>query len=214
MKGLMRNNFYATAASARVFAVFLLLFGLFAAAVTSQQLQIIYVLTSTAGFSFNALAAARRDAGCKWGKYKLTLPVRRAEIVRSLFWNQLLWLAAGLLTAGAEAWLSWLLHGCLFDLPRDLLTTFALGTSTSLFLGAAFLPLFYLGGEERSEVSMTLSVLFAFALDFAIVSACNQLLEPGQSSALLGAAALTACGVLLFGLSYPLTAAIFRRKEY
>lgn len=214
MKGLLKNNLYATLSNAKVFSCFMLLFGLFAIALISQSLQIGYVMIGIIGFSVNAIAVAKNEFRSKWGKYKLTLPVKRAAIVKSLFFNQLIWLLAGTLFAGIEMGLSCLFHGCSFDQRMDILSLFALGISMSLFMSAIFFPLFYAGGEERSEVFLIISLLCAFAIDFAMISAINQLLEPGIASIIAGAAILLASSLLAFALSYPLAVCIFRRKEY
>ena len=58
----------------------------------------------------------------KWGKYKLTAPVKRADIVKSYFINQLIWLFVGMIFAGVGPGLSWLLYGCPFDQNIDALT--------------------------------------------------------------------------------------------
>lgn len=214
MKGLLKNNLYATCANAKVFALFLLLLGVFAAAVTSQSLQIGYVLTCLMGFSFNATAVMKNEAASKWGKYKLTLPVKRADIVKSLFLNLLFWLLAGALIAAAELGLTCLLHGCPFDQPVDILSMFALGISMSLFMAALFFPLFYLGGEEKYEVFLVISLLAAFVLDYTIISTVNHFLKPGIRNILLGEAALLGCSAAAFSLSCPLTVFLFKRKEY
>lgn len=214
MKGLLKNNMYATLSGARVFSGFMLLFGIFAAAVISQPMQIGYAMIGIVGFSVNAAAAVRNEFVSKWGKYKLILPVKRADIVKSIFQNQLFWLLIGALLAGAETGISCLLHGCSFDQPIDMLTMFALGISMSLFMDALFFPLFFLGGEERSEVFLVIALLCAFGIDLALISALNSLLKPGIFSILLCAAILLASSLLAFVLSYPLTVCIFRRKEY
>lgn len=214
MKGLLKNNLYATYSNAKVFALFLLALGIFAAAVISQSLQIGYVLTCLVGFCFNAAAVMKSEASSKWGKYKLTLPVKRADIVKSLFLNLLFWLLAGMLMAAAELGLSCLLHGCPFDQPVDILTMFALGISMSLFMAALFFPLFYAGGEERCEVFLILSMLAAFVLDYAIISIVNHFLEPGIPNIIRGAGILLGCSALSFALSCPLTVFLFKRKEY
>ena len=166
------------------------------------------------GFSVSAIAAAKNEYVSKWGKYKLTLPVKRTDIVKSLFLNQLIWLLTGAFWAGIEISLSWLFHGCPFDRAIDVLTMFALGISISLFLGAVFFPLFFVGGEEKSEVLLIISVLCASGVDFAIVSAVNNLLKPGIASIVCGALILIICALLAFALSYLLTAKIFKKKEY
>lgn len=214
MRGLLKNNLFAVYANARVFSVFLLLWGIFVIAVPSQSLQIGYGLTGIIGFSVNAIAVVKNEYASKWGKYKLTLPVKRRDIIKSLFLNQIIWLLVGVLFAGTGISLSWLLHGCVFDQPVDALTLTALGISISLFMGAVFFPLFYLGGEERGEVLLVISILCAFGVDLLLVNVFNELLEPGIAAVLIGAAALVACSVAAFEASYWVTVGIFKRKEY
>jgi len=214
MKGLLRNNLYATLSNAKAFSGFMILLGIFVVAVISQSLQIGYVMIGIIGFSVNAIAVAKNESTSKWGKYKLTLPVKRADIVKSLFLNQIIWLLVGTFFVGIEISLSWLFHGSPFDQAIDVLTMFALGSSMSLFMGAIFFPLCYVGGEEKSEVFLAISLLCAFGIDFAIVSVVNDLLEPGIASIVFGAVILILCSLLAFALSYPLTARIYKKKEY
>ena len=47
MKGLLKNNFFTVLANVKVFSVFMLILGLFVAAVRSQSFQIGYVLMLT-----------------------------------------------------------------------------------------------------------------------------------------------------------------------
>lgn len=214
MKGLLRNNLYGTLSSAKVFAGFMLLFGVFSVAVVSQSVQIGYVMIGIIGFSVSAIIVAKNEFTTKWGKYKLTLPVKRADIVRSQFVNQIIWLLVGIVFVGVELGLSWLLHGCPFDYDIDVLTMFALGISMSLFMGAIFFPLFYAGGEERGEMFWMIAILCAFGIDYTIATILNSLLEPGITTVVCGAVTLVGCSLAAFGLSYPLTVGIFRRKEY
>jgi len=214
MKGLLKNNFFAVYANAKVFSVFMLLSGILVVAVISQSLLIGYVVTGMVGFSVNAAAVAKNEFASKWGKYKLTLPVRRADIIKSLFANQVIWLVIGTFFAGVGTGLSWLLHGCPFDQSIDILTMFALGISMSLFMGAVYFPMFYLGGEERGEVFLVISLLIAFVIDFVIISIMNEVLEPGIACILLGGAVMVVCSLLVFILSCLATIVIFKRKEY
>ena len=91
---------------------------------------------------------------------------------------------------------------------------FVLGISISLFMGAIFFPLFYLGGAERNEVFLIISLLCAIGIDLVIVTVVNDLTEPGITSILTGLVVLSASSLLAFVLSYPLTLSIFKRKEY
>lgn len=214
MKGLLRNNFYTVCANAKIFSGFMLLLGVMVVAVNSQSLLIGYVMIGIVGFSVNAIAVAKNEFASKWGKYKLTLPVKRADIVKSYFVNQLVWLLIGTVFAGIGMGLSWLLHGCLFDYYIDMVTMFALGISISLFTGAVFFPLFFGGGEERSEVFLLVSLLCAAGADLVIVTVNNNLLEPGIVTILSGIAALLVCSAGAFILSFLVTVRIFKRKEY
>ena len=59
----------------------ILLLGAFVTVVVSQQLLLFYMLLGIIGFSINAIASMGKDYVSKWGKYKLTAPVKRADIV-------------------------------------------------------------------------------------------------------------------------------------
>lgn len=214
MKGLLRNNFFTVWANAKIFSIFMFILGIFVVAVRSQSFQIGYVLIGMVGFSVNAIVVVKNEFISKWGKYKLTLPVKRADIVKSYFINQIIWLLVGTFFSGIVMGLSWRLHGCPFDQSVDALTMVALGISISLFMGAIFFPLFYLGGAERSDVFLVITLLCAFGIDWMIVTVINELLEPGTTTILLGAAILLVCGMLAFSISYLITVSIFKRKEY
>ena len=161
MKGLLKNNFFAVYANVKVFSIFMFFLGVFVVAVISQPLLFGYALLGTVGFSANAITSIKKEYVSKWGKYKLTLPVKRADIIKSYFLSQLIWLLVGMLLGGISVSLSWLLHGCPFDNAIDAITLFAFGVSMNLFTGAFFFPLFYLGGEERSEAFLVISLLRA-----------------------------------------------------
>lgn len=214
MKGLLKNNFYATLSGAKILAIVMVLSGAFIVAVISQSLLIGYIVLGIISFSGIAISVVRDEFSSKWGKYKLTLPVKRAQIVKSQFLNQLFWMAVGILFAITVTALSWLLHGSPFDIPFDIVTTFALGISMSLFMGAVFFPLFYLNGEEKGNIFFALSLLCAFLADYAIISLINYFIESGVRNLLLGILALLGCSTMAFILSYPLTVSIFKHKEY
>lgn len=214
MKGLLINNLFAVRSNAKIFSAFMFVLGIFVVAVISQPLLIGYVLLAMVGFSVNAIASIKKEFASKWGKYKLTLPVKRAAIIKSYFVSQLIWLLVGTLFAGIGVSLSWLLHGCPFDSSIDSISVMALGISISLFTGAFFFPLFYLGGEERSEVFLVISLLCAVGSALSIISTLNFYLAPGLTTILLGAASLLVCSLLVFILSYPLTVSIYNKKEY
>ena len=118
--------------------------------------------------------------------------------------------------AGIGLGLSWLLHGCPFDRSIDALMVFFTGISISLFAGAIFFPLFYLGGEERNGAFLVISLLCAIGIVMGITTFINITFGPEMTivQILLGAMIMLVCSLTVFALSYPVTTAIFKRKEY
>ena len=152
MKGLLKNNFYATLSNIKVFSIIMFLFGVFVVVMDNRVplLIINYMLLGMVGFSFNSIASLRKESVTKWSKYKLTVPVKRSEIVQSYFLSLFLWLVVGMIFAGIGVAFSVMLHGFPFDRNTDIFMMFVVGMGISLFMGTIFFPLFYLGGEERN----------------------------------------------------------------
>ena len=170
MKALLKNNYLAVCSNVKTISVFKLMFGIFVIPVISPSLLIGYVLLNIVGFSVIAVTSIKKEFVSKWGKYILTLPIKRSNIVKSYFISQLIWLIVGLVFAGASISLSWLLHGCPFDNSIDTLSVFALGISVSFLTVAFFFPLFYLGGEEKGEVSLVISLFCGIGITLGIIS--------------------------------------------
>lgn len=168
MKGLFRNNFLSVWMNAKVFSVFIIVWGILVVAVPSQTLQMYFIMVGIVGFSINAVAGIGSESGSKWGKYKLTLPIKRADVVKSQFLSQIFWLMIGILLTGIATFSSCFLHGCPSDQLVGILCLFALGISISLFMGAMFTPLFYLGGEEKSIVFLVITLLCSNILNLCL----------------------------------------------
>lgn len=214
MKGLLKNIFFTVCSNVKSFSLLMLMLGIFVAVVISPALLIGYVLLGIVGFSVIAITSIKKEFVSKWGKFKLTLPIKRAAIIKSYFISQLIWLFVGIIFAGVVIGLSWMLHGCPFDKSIDTLSVFALGISVSLFAGAFFFPLFYLGGEEKGEVSLVISLLCGTGIILGMISTLNRYLAPGLTTVLLSNAVLVGCSLLVFSLSYPFTVRIYKKKEY
>lgn len=217
MKGLFINNVYATLSNAKVFSGIMLLVGMFVVIMDNKipSLIIGYMLLGMVGFSLTAIASLQKEGATKWSKYKLTAPVKRSDIVKSYFINLLLWLIVGTIFAGTAVILSIILHGFPFDRNTDIFMLFVVGIGVSLFMGAVFFPLFYLGGEERSEVFLGISLLCSIAMLMGLAAFINTLFPDMTTLQLiLSGMMILACAGSAFTLSYPLTVGIFKRKEY
>lgn len=218
MKGLLKNNLYATLPNAKAFSAIMLLLGVFVILMDNKipSLVIGYMLLGIIGFSLNSMASLRKEGTTKWSKYKLTTPVKRSGIVWSYYLSLLFWLALGTVLAGIGVWLSIILHGFPFDKNTDIFLVFVMGIGISLFMGAAFFPLFYLGGEERNEVVLIISLFGGIGLVMALITFVNTLF-PAPAAAVqivLGGGIILISALLTFAVSCPLTILICRKKEY
>ncbi|MDE5939892.1 MAG: ABC-2 transporter permease [Lachnospiraceae bacterium] len=218
MRGLFRNNFYATLLGAEAFTGIALLVGVFVVAMDNAipSLIIGYMLLVMIGFSLNSIASIRKESATKWGKYKLTVPVRKRDIVISFFASQLLWLAVGIVFAGVGIALSIALHGNPFDRNTDIFMLFVLGIGISLFMGAIFFPLYFLGGEERNEVILVVSLLGGIGVIMGLTTLIN-IMYPGNMTTwqtVMSGIFMMACGAASFTVSVPLSVGVFQRKEY
>lgn len=216
MKGLLKNNFYAALSNVKVFSGVMLLLGIFVAAKDKdiQSLMIGYMLLAMIGFPVNAIFGLQKETTTKWGKYKLTAPVSRADIVRSYFLSHVMWLSAGILFAGVVGGMSTFLHGFPLDKNTDVFMILVAGIGISLFMGAIFFPLFCWEGEEKGGAFLVVSLVCAIGVFMGLTSLVNMLFDPGTTAELiLAAGVVLAISFLTFGVSYPLTVSVFKRKE-
>lgn len=203
MKGLLKNNYLAVWSNAKIFCAFMFVMGIAVIVIPEQTPQMYFILIGIVGFSINAATAIGNEFSSKWGKYKITLPVKRTDIVKSMFLNQLLWIIIGVLFVGIGLSLSFMLHEFSFEQFRVLIGLFVLGISISLIMGALFIPLIYLAGEDKIIVFLIISLLCALGFSAMLFNI-----------PLFGQSILIFSSLLLFILSYPLTVYIFKRKEY
>ena len=203
MKGLFRNNFFAEWINAKVFLIFMLLFAIVVTIIPAQTLQMYFIMIGIVGFSVIAATAIGNEFSLKWGKYKLTLPVKRSDIVRSLFLNQIFWIIVGTLFTGIAVCLSYMIHGFSFDQFSGIFSLFILAVSISFFMGAIFIPMIYLTGEDKIVVFLIISLFCAVGIAAMLFNI-----------PLFGNVIIITCALMLFAVSYPLTISIFKRKEF
>ncbi|MGP1432072.1 MAG: ABC-2 transporter permease [Treponema sp.] len=216
MKGLLKNNYYAMLPNTKVLLIvvsFLLVLNI---GLKNQILMISYVLLCMLGFPLNSVTSLQKESVTKWNKYKLTMPVTRAAIVRSYYVSLLLCLSVGIVFAGVGIVPAIMLHGFPFDKNIDIFMLLVAGASSSLFMGAIFLPLFYSGGEERGEMFLVISVLCGIGIVIGIIVCINILVPPPVTTMqlILSGIGMLVSALIIFAVSYPLTVAVYHKKEY
>lgn len=203
MKGLFKSNFLAVWTNAKIFLLFMFAMGIAVIIIPDQTWQMYFIIIGIVGLAVNAATVIGNEFSSKWGKYKLTLPVKRIDIVKSLYINQLLWIMIGVLFVGIIIALSYLLHGITFEQFEGISGVLVVGISISLTMGAIFIPMVYLAGEDKTIVFLIISLICALGIATMLFNI-----------PLFGPFILIGCSILLFIVSFPLTVCIFKKKEY
>lgn len=203
MKGLFKNNFLAVWTNAKFFLIFMSAMGIVVTIIPNQTWQMYFIIIGIAGLAVNAATVIENEFSSKWRKYKLILPVKRIDIVKSLYINQLLWIMIGVCFVGIIIALSYLLHGVPFEQFEDISGVVVIGISISLTMGAIYIPMIYLAGEDKTIVFLVISLLCAVGIAAMLFNIPS-----------FGSFILIGCTILLFIVSFPLTVSIFKKKEY
>lgn len=85
MKGLFKSNFLAVWTNAKIFLLFMFAMGIAVIIIPDQTWQMYFIIIGIVGLAVNAATVIGNEFSSKWGKYKLTLPVKRIDIVKSLY---------------------------------------------------------------------------------------------------------------------------------
>ena len=215
MKGLLRNHYYKILSGLRILLIFILLAGalilLFGG---GEDLLTAFLCLSVIAFPFISSIAVRKSGGGKWDQYILSLPVRRYEIVKSVFITQLITILIGSAISMALFLTSFAIHGFMFYRYVDVLLLFSSAIGTSLIMDAIFLPISYLDSSDRIEAVSIISLIIAVAAMTALITVINIFLEKPSNIQL----AVFGVGILIlsyaaFVLSYFLTVGIYSKKD-
>ena len=94
-------------------------------------------------------------------------------------------------------------HGITFEQFEGISGVLVVGISISLSMGAIFIPMVYLAGEDKTIVFLIISLICALGIVTMLFNI-----------PLFGPFILIGCSILLFIVSFPLTVGIFKEKEY
>lgn len=219
MTGLLKNNFYSAIGSLKVFLgfVFIMAAGLF---ITGNPILLfgLYVITAP-GMAFLSVSGLRKEAASKWARYKLTFPVKRKEIIGSVYVSHAIWTLSGMVLTIMVFAFTILFHGNqYFDLGlRDAAVLVAATGVIALMIGTIFFPLFYILGAEKTEILIIISVIGAvgfFALMCWMINTINGSENISNFQLFINLVIVWITSISLFLLSAVLANAIFRKTEY
>lgn len=98
MKGLLKNNFMGVIENIKILFPIIFVLGIVVSATGSASLLGIFSLTLTPVLSILIVLCLRKESLSKWYKYKLSLPVKRNQIVKSYYISHLCWCIAGMVS--------------------------------------------------------------------------------------------------------------------
>ena len=216
MKGLLTNNYYATVANAKIFSIAMVLLCALAIVMKNLVFFIGFMVLCMIGFSLISIAGLRRDLGTKWNKYKLTVPVRRTDIIRSYYLSLILWLLLGMIIVGSGVACSIILRSFILDLYIDIYNMYVFSVGVSLFIGAVFFPLFFSrGGEDRNEALLAISILCGNGIVSGMIVLMNRLFsDMTDTEIIIAGMIILTIAMIAFVLSYILTIRIYRKRDY
>lgn len=219
MIGLLKERFYCTAESNKLYFVFLAVLAVIILLTGNSMLLYGYALFSLPGFAYISVAGLRKESASNWSKYKLTFPVRRRTIVDSFYISHTILIVLGMMFVTLIFALTVLIHGNhYFDLGlRDAATLLTFFGIIAFFIGATFCPLFYRCGTEKADVFIVISLIISVGFAVLIVWLLNYLNDFQQISnpqyyiylMLMWMTALIVFLVSRFGAHY-----IYQKVEY
>ncbi len=216
MKGLIRNHYYKIVSNLKILLVFIFIAGavvlIFGA--RNEMLLLAFLCLTVIAFPFISSTGLRKNNNGKWNQYILTLPVKKRDIVKSVFITQLMIIATGSLLAFGVFLISFSFHGFAFYRYVDVFLLFSTSIGTSLIMNAIFFPISYLDSSDRTEATSVISLLMAVLIMAGLITVTNIFLKKPSDLQLIifgaGSLILSASTYVLSGF---LTVIIYSRKD-
>lgn len=151
MKGLLKNNFMGVIENLKLLFPLTIIFGIIVSVTGNASLLSIYSLSIAPILSILVVLCMRKETLSKWYKYKLSLPVKRNDIVQSYYISHLCWCIGGMAIVTFFMLLTVIVHGNQYFYYgfRDAITLILGGGILAIFIGSFFYPLYYFFGVEK-----------------------------------------------------------------
>ena len=219
MNGLLKNCFYGLRGNFRIIGAAAVLLGGLCLIIGDPFAVSIFPFLPAPVLAAAAVACLRRESASRWSRYKITLPVRRRDIVKSQYLINGICALAGMLCAGIFLALVLIIHGNIYFYYgfRDVLTLVLGGGILAVFMGAIAYPLYYWWGEEKTEIIIALAVIGAVAAILALSMLNNFLTGEGgvtDTQYYISLGIILLISVAVYGGSCFLSALIYEKTEW
>lgn len=216
MKGLLKNHYYKLASNLRVLLIFIFLIGISILIFGGRnEIPLINFLCLTViGFPFISSIGLRKNNSGKWNQYMVSLPIRRCDIIKSVFVTQFITIVIGSLLSMGVFLTSFAFHGFAFYRYVDVLLLFSFFIGVIFIMNAIFLPISYLDFNDRTEAMSIISLLASVAIMVGSIAVINTLFEKPSDTQLItfGIGSLLLSSAT-FILSYFLTVRIYLKQD-
>lgn len=219
MTGLLKNDVFGVASNLKVYALMITVFGVGCMVSGSITVLKLFCILTPAVLSAISISSLRLESDSRWPKYKLTLPVRRRDIVKGHYLNHLLWSAVGMVIVSAIMAMTVLVHGNQFFYYgwRDAVSLVAIGFVLAVLIGALAYPMYYYFGAMHAELILLGSTLGSVAIVRGLSVLINLFLGEENISTVTyvnSFGSILVVAFAIYALSYFVTCRIFTRKEY
>ena len=207
MKGVLLKDLYIAKSNILVTIVSLIVlgFGLSFLLETSALLVLAPVVSTTAVF-----ISITSDAGSKWNKNVITMPISRNQIISEKFIFYILLAIVGLITALIPC-IVLMIAGTVITI-HSLCLYAAIGMSATLLAGGISLPCAYLFDPEKSQIVFMMSFLVSTGIIVGLVLFIN-LFIPVKNNILLAFNIVFIISVVWFFVSYRIAATAYRNRD-
>ena len=207
MKGALLKDLYIAKSNILVTIVSLIVlgFGLSFLLETSALLVLAPVVSTTAVF-----ISITSDAGSKWNKNVITMPISRNQIISEKFIFYILLAIVGLITALIPC-IVLMIAGTVITI-HSLCLYAAIGMSATLLAGGISLPCAYLFDPEKSQIVFMMSFMVSTGIIVGLVLFIN-LFIPVKNNILLAFNIVFIISVVWFFVSYRIAATAYRNRD-
>ena len=207
MKGILLKDLYIAKSNILVTIISLIVlgFGLSFLLETSALLILAPVASTTAVF-----ISITSDAGSKWNKNVIAMPVSRKQIISEKFIFYIFLAVVGLITALIPC-IVLMLVGMAIT-AHSLCLYAAIGMSATLLAGGISLPCAYLFDPEKSQIVFMMSFMASTGIIVGLVLLTN-LFIPVKNNILLAFHIVLAISVGWFFISYRVAAVVYQNRD-